>query len=114
VTNLVIPQGTDRPVEIANVRDGDGTLITNWAGYSVLAQVRERPDSATVLYTWTSSGGSPNVSFDGATIVLEIAHAVSSAWTWRSGRYDVELTNPSGDVDRIAEGSITVSREVTR
>jgi hypothetical protein len=114
MTNLVLKQGTGRPIRIANVKDSNGVLITNWTGYSVKAQVRERVESAAVLYEWTSQGVTPNVSFDGSDIVLEVDAAVTSAWTWLKGRYDVELTNPAGIPDRIAEGHLTISRETTR
>jgi hypothetical protein len=114
VTNLVIKQGTDPDIRIPNVRDADGDLITTWTGFSVKGQVRERPESPTVLHEWTSQGGTPNVSFEGSDVVLALPHATSTAFAWRHARYDVELTDPSGLVARIAEGHITVDREVTR
>jgi hypothetical protein len=113
VTNLVIKQGTGRPIRIANVK-ADGVLITNWTGYSVKAHIRDRPESSAVLYEWTSQGVGANVDFDGSDILLELTAAVTSAWTWTRGRYDVELTSPSGVPDRIAEGHIIVDREITR
>lgn len=113
-TNLELKQGEDDKITIPNVRDAAKTLITTWTNWSVLAQVRDRPESETVLHEWTSQGVSPNVTFSGSDIVLHIPHATSAAWTWTHGRYDVELTSPSGDVARIAEGHITISREVTR
>jgi hypothetical protein len=113
-TNLEIKQGTDDPIEIRNVRDAAGALITNWVGYSVKAHIRERIDSTTVLHEWTSSGVAPNATFSGSDIVLALSHATTTAWTWTRGRYDVELTNPAGKVARIAQGRITISREVTR
>lgn len=113
MTNLVVKQGTGRPIRIANVKDA-GVLITNWAGYTVKAQIRDRPESATVLHEWTSQGVNANVSFDGSDILLEVDAAVSSAWTWRHGRYDVELTNPAGVPDRLDQGHIILDRETTR
>jgi hypothetical protein len=114
VTNLVIQQGADSEIRIANVRAADGVLITNWVGYEVNAQVRERVESAVALHEWTSTGPGATATFDGSDIVLAVASATSAAWTWTSGRYDVELTNPDDEVARIAEGHLTVSREVTR
>lgn len=113
-TPLVVPQGTDTKIVVRNVRDANGTLIAAWTNYSVRSQVRADPSSATVLYEWTSQGGTPNAAFVGSSVELDIPHTVSAAWAWITGRYDVELTDPVGKVSRIAEGPITVSREVTR
>lgn len=114
MTNLVIKQGTDPDIRIPNVRDADGVLITTWANFSVLGQVRDRVASTTVLHEWTSSGVSANVTFDGSDVVLSLPHPTSTAWPWTHARYDVELTDPQGRVARIAEGHIIVDREVTR
>lgn len=114
MTDLVIKQGTGRPIRIPNVRDADGNLITDWTGFSVQAQIRERVESATVLHEWTSGGVDPNATFEGSDIVLALPAATSAAWTWTHGRYDVELSALGEDPDRIAEGHIIVSREVTR
>lgn len=112
MTNLEIPQGSDIEVRVPNVRDADGVPITNFTGYTVKAQVRERVESATVLHEWSTALGT--VTTSGSKLVLAVAGTTSTAWTWTHGRYDVELTNPLGKVARVAEGHITVSREVTR
>lgn len=112
MTDLVIKQGTTTEIRIPDVKDSAGVLITNWAGFSVKAQVRERPESTTVLHEWTSAGGT--VTFSGSAVVLSVPAATSAAWSWTHGRYDVELTDPSSRVARLAEGHITVSKEVTR
>lgn len=117
--DINIPQGTDPVIEIPNVRDANGALVTNWTGFSVKGQIRERPESPTVLHEWTSEGATPNVTFSGSTVVLALPNAVSSAWTWTHARYDVELTDPSGKKARIAPpensgGHVIVSRETTR
>lgn len=112
MTNLVIKQGADLEVRIENVKDANGTLITNWSNYSVKVQIRERAESPTVLHEWSTASG--NAAFSGSDIVLSLPNATSASWTWSRGRYDVELTNPTGKVARVAEGHVTVSREVTR
>lgn len=114
MTNLVIKQGTDPVIRIPNVRDANGVPITVWTGFTVKGQIRERPASSTVLHEWTSQGASPNASFSGSDIVLSLPHAASTAFTWTRASYDVELTDPSGMVARIAEGEVIIDREVTR
>ena len=114
MTNLVIQQGSDCEIRVPDVVDADGVPITVWVGYEVHAQVRERVDSTAVLHEWSSENPGATVTFEGSDVVLAVSSATSTAWTWTSGRYDIELTNPDGEVARIAEGHITVSREVTR
>ncbi len=113
-TNLVIPQGSDADIHIPNVKDANGALITTWTGFSVLGQIRDKPESPTVLYEWTSVGVGANVTFSGSDVVLAMPHAVSAAFTWTRAAYDVELTSPAGKVARIAMGFIVIDREVTR
>jgi hypothetical protein len=113
-TNLELTQGTDQEIRISDVKDASGVLITNWTGWSVKGQVRERVESPTTLHEWTSQGGSPNATFEDSDVVLSLPNATSTAWLWRHARYDVELTDPQSRVVRIAEGHVTVSREVTR
>lgn len=112
MTNLVIKQGADQEIRIPNIRDANGVLIPDLAGYTVRAQVRDRPEATTVLHEWSTAAGSATTS--GSDIVLALAAATSTAWTWTHGRYDVELTNPLGKSARVAEGHIILSREVTR
>ena len=33
---------------------------------------------------------------------------------WAKGVWDVEITHPNGDVTRLAGGTVTLSKEVTR
>lgn len=112
MTNLVIKQGTDLTIEIPDMVDANGVPITNWTNFSVKAQVRERVESATVLHEWSTAAG--NAELIDSKIVLVVARDTSTPWTWTHGRYDVELTNPAGQVTRVAEGHVIVSREVTR
>jgi len=39
---------------------------------------------------------------------------LSAAWTWRTGRWDVELVDGAGAVTRLAEGFVIVHPEVSR
>lgn len=114
MTDLVIKQGTDPDIRIPDVRDASGTLITNWAGFSVKGQIRSRVDSATVLHEWSSQADPATAAFVDSDVVLTMAHASSSLWAFRSARYDVELTDPQGRVARLASGWVVVDPEVTR
>jgi hypothetical protein len=47
-------------------------------------------------------------------INLKLAATVTDDYTFKSAVYDLEMVSSGGDVYRILEGSITLSREVTR
>ena len=114
MTNLVIKQGADAEIRIEDVKDANDVLITNWSGFSFKAQVRDRASSATVLHEWTSQGATPNATFSGSDVVLAVPAAVSSAWTFKYGRVDFELTGPDSKVARLDSAWIVVDPEVTR
>lgn len=85
----------------------NGTAID--ATWTARGQIRERVSSTAVLYDLE-----PTVNADGS-VVIGVDPATSSAWTWRSGVYDIEVVNDDGSVVlRIAEGRVSVAREVTR
>jgi hypothetical protein len=111
--NLVVKQGATETIEILDIVDGAGVAL-NPAGCSVRAQVRNPQSSATVLYEWTSQGATPNATVAAGRVTLSLPADVSTAFTWTFGYYDVELTDSAGKVARLAEGTITVSPQVTR
>lgn len=104
-THLTIEQGTDFShgwsVKV------NGALIN--ATWTARAQIREHAAATTVLHTFAAS-----VNSDGS-VVIAVTPAQSSAWTWRSGTYDVEIVNADASLTlRVAQGSVQVSPEVTR
>lgn len=109
-TRLVIQQGTTWAVSWP-ITDDQGSPL-DVSGCTVRSQIRPAKDSDEVLHEFSTQTG--NASAEQNAVTLSVAPAVSSAWTWRNGVYDVELTDPAGRVARIAEGTVTVSPEVTR
>lgn len=109
-TNLVIPQGTTWSISWP-VTDANGQPIAG-AGWSVRAQVRPYASSGLVLHEWSTTLG--NATIVNGSVALTVSASDSAAWPWRKGVYDVELTDPSGKVARLAEGTVVVSPEVTR
>lgn len=88
---------------------GDPVDLTGW---SARAQVRPSKSDNTVLHEWSTEDGTASIA--NSRVTLYLTPAESSAWTWYTGVYDIELQDPDGHVYRISEGSIVVSREVTR
>lgn len=107
--HLLIPQGTTWTMRWP-LTDAEGNPLDT-AGWTVRAQVRARHGAPTVLYEWSSALG--NATIGPTSVDLTVAAAVSSAWGWRTGVYDVELTTAQGVVTRLTQGTVTVDPEVT-
>jgi len=110
VSNLVIEQGTTwthgYAVTVNSVAPDD-----DW---TVAAQIRARAETPDPpLWEWSTALG--NATISAGTIILTLEPDESSAWAWRAGHFDVEITSPAGDITyRVAQGTVTVSPEVTR
>lgn len=98
---------------------GSGVVIymtpVSLAGATAKLQVRQQVSSVAALITLTSSPAAGIVVDDTAkTISIEFSAAQLSGLAIPEGVYDLELTFSDGSVRRLAEGSVFVSREVTR
>ncbi len=68
----------------------------------------------TTLADLTTENGGITLGGASGTVDLYLSDAATAAMGWESGVWDLEIVHPSGDVTRLAEGSIGVSKEVTR
>lgn len=108
--DLTIPQGSTWGMAWPIVDDAGEPVSV--AGWSARGQVRSTPASATVLFIWSTVDGSAEVVDD--TVILRLTPAQSSAFTWRTAVYDLEITNPSSQTFRVAQGRIVIDPEITR
>lgn len=83
-------------------------------GCTARMQVRSEVESAVVLLSLTTENG--GITLGGATGTIDLLSAddETAAITWDGGVWDLEIVHPGGDVTRLAQGSISVSPEVTR
>lgn len=104
--NLVIDQGTTFETSV-NLTDDNGDLV-NLEGYSGAGQIRKH-------YT-SSNSVSFDVSLGGANGTITLGLSSNTTASLAAGRYvyDVELTTNSNTVNRIIEGIVTVTPQVTR
>lgn len=107
--DLLIEQGS-KFERFITVQDTSGN-IRNLTGYTARMQARESISSTTTLFDI-----SPTVSGMQGLVTIMIPSSVTSEFTWSKGVYDLEIVNTLGDgeVERILEGGITLSLEVTR
>ncbi len=104
-TDLTIEQGATWSHGWAVTYNGS-PIDATWTARS---QVRKSHTSPEPLHQFA-----PTVTAEG--VVLLAATAVeSSAWTWDSGVYDVEVEDADATVTlRVTEGRVTLRRELTR
>jgi hypothetical protein len=122
--NFTIEQGTTVRLELA-YKDANGNAI-DLTGYNGRMQIRpDYADNTKTSYIYLSSSLSADgtgLNFSGSngltpptsgTIGLFISAPSSSALNFESAYYDIELES-SGIVTRLLQGTIKLSREVTR
>jgi len=104
-SNLVIEQGTTWN-KAWQVTVHGNPIDASWVARS---QVRRDVKSPEILHTFDC-----DVSAEGV-VSLSVDPTTSTAWDWPnpSGVYDVEIEK-AGVVLRVAQGTVTISREVTR
>lgn len=89
-------------------------VAVNLTGYTAKMQVRETAASESVLFEASTANGKIALNVDAGQIDLTITATETAAFEWRTGKYDLELTSPSGIVTRLLRGNVQVSQEVTK
>ena len=110
--NFTIEQGTTLMKPFI-WKDSDGVPV-DLTGYTAKMQVRQSPQSGTVLLELSTTNGRITLGGASGTITLALIASTTAAINWRRGVYDIELTSGDGTVTRLIEGEIQVSKEVTR
>jgi hypothetical protein len=103
---IYLDQGTDFTVHFTWQNEGSPVDIT---GYSAALQVRSTVDSETVVIKKTDMNG---IALGGAagTIAVTFNNVATSALAGSSFVYDLELTAPGGDVSRVIQGPLFVTK----
>jgi len=83
-------------------------------GCTARMHVRSEVKSATVLLDLTTANGGITLGGAAGTVDLYLTDDQTTAITWTSAVYDLEVEFANGDVRRLLYGSVTVSPEVTR
>lgn len=110
--NFTIEQGTTVRKQFA-WKDSNGALY-DLTDCTARMQVRSRIEDTAVLLELTTENGGITLGGSTWSVMLTITATATSAFAWRHGVYDIEVTMENGDVVRFLEGKITVSGEVTR
>ena len=110
--NLVIEQGTTfNPV--LTYADAAGTAI-DLTGYTARMQIRLKRTSTAFLHELTTEGVGITLGGVAGTIALLISATDTTAFTFTTAVYDLELITAGGIVTRLLQGSVTLSTEATK
>ncbi len=113
--NFAFEQGTTINVPVAyNQRLGGSLVPYDVTGWAARMQIRQTLHASAVLHSFTTENGGIEVDGPAGTFTIKASAAATSAWTFTSGVYDLEIVAPSGAVTRLLRGMVTVSPEVTR
>ena len=101
----------DKFVRILELADSNG-VVRDLSGYSAVMRIRRRIRDASHIAELSTSNGCITVYGSAGLLVLKM----SSEDTWQildDGVYDLDITSPSGVVERIIEGNFHVMPSVT-
>lgn len=93
---------------------GKPSVAVDLTGCTARMQVRAEVESAAVLLSLTTTNGGIVLGGATGTVDLYVSDEDTAAITWGGGVWDLEIEHPAGEVTRLAQGSISVSPEVTR
>lgn len=111
-SDIAIEQGATFRLDISFV-DSDGEAI-DLTGYTARMQVRETYEATTVVLEATTANGYIIVDGPNGIVSVRIPPSATEALAVAPGVYDVEVESSSGEVDRLVQGTVSVSPEVTR
>jgi hypothetical protein len=109
--NFTIDQGSDF-LTFFTLKTTTNGVTTNrdLAGYTARASMRPTPESLTA-YNFVVGITTPTTN---GKITMSLASGVSKDIPAGIYLYDLELTSGAGSVERVIQGQITLTREVTR
>lgn len=121
--DLFIEAGADWPGLAFPIFDEqeDPADLTGCSAYGEIRLAPGEPLHSIPLFTWsTDPDDDPDglIVLTGNLVIVSIAGAISTTWTFQKARYDLKLTDPGGapgkQTIRVAQGRVNVSQEVTR
>lgn len=95
-------------------KTGTPAVPVNLTGCTARMHVRSEVKSPNVLLDLTTANGGITLGGAAGTVDLYLSDDQTTAITWTSGVYDLEVEFANGDVRRLLYGSVSVSPEVTR
>ena len=110
--DLCIDQGATYE-RVLTWKQADGNPV-NLEGYTARMLIRRNKSAPDVIAEATTENGYIALGGDAGTITLTLPATLTETFVFRRGVYDMVLVSAGGQVTRLLEGGVTVSREVTR
>lgn len=115
ILNLPCDQGVDWRYDIV-LEDKNGDTC-NLSGYTAVSaycgQTYNDADAVTMSAVFIDADNQESLNGDqSGKIRIEMSYTQTSSLDWTSGRYDVYVTEPSGDRVRVLQGQLTVNPKV--
>ncbi len=113
--DLTIEQGaTFRHALVVKQGTGTSAPVANLTGYTARMQIRTEVESSQVLIALTTENGRITITPLDGRIDLTISATDTAALNFESGVHDVEIVSGGGEVTRLVQGKVKLSKEVTR
>lgn len=112
IYDFYVEQGATYQLDIT-WKQPDGTPV-NLTGYTARMQFRRNKRATEILFSGTTSNGVITLGGAAGTISITIPAATTDDFSFNCAVYDIELESGGGIVYRLVEGSVEVSKEVTR
>jgi len=108
VSNLVVNTGTTF-TQTFSLENSDSSSVLNLSGYNITAQMRKHAGSSSYI-TFDASVLSANAG------TIKVGLGTTTTASLKPGRYvyDILISDNSGVITRVVEGSVLVREGVTR
>ena len=110
--DLSISKGADYE-EFFNLKDGNNQPL-NLDGYSARMQIRPYLSSDIVLIDATTENGIISINGPLGRIKINLSETQTSNLIYTESVYDLLITSPSGFTNKVLQGKVIVSLNVTR
>ena len=111
--HFIIEQGASF-LQTLTLKDSSGTVI-NLTGYaSAEMDLRETPAASSPILTLTTGNSRLTLGGSAGTIAINVSGSDTGGLTAGDGVYDLEITDGSGNIYRVLEGTYAIRRGISR
>ena len=104
--DLVLDQGSDYATTLTLTKDGSAINLTNYTGRAHIRATKESSNYVPFVMTFPDRAA--------GQVTMTLPSATSSSMAAGQYLYALEIETSAGVVTRIIEGSLTLTREITR
>jgi len=113
--DFTIYQGSTFRLEFQYLtKTSDGQTPIDMTGCVARMQLRQTAKSETIYFDLLASGCISIIDAENGKILINIPALETENFTFTRAAYDLELAYPDGEVERLLQGYINISSEVTR